>query len=137
ELCPLQELDTERCESLMANKTLGLQWLDECSRADAPDFFAAFSSIASVWGSAGNFHYSAANQVVDAIMQRRSQQGLPALVINWGPWAQSGMLSDASAEQAARRGLQVMDMNTGVQTFGRLLNSNENQIVVADVQWSR
>ncbi|MDV7390101.1 hypothetical protein RZS08_02055, partial [Arthrospira platensis SPKY1] len=75
--------------------------------------------------------------MVDAIMQRRSQQGLPALVINWGPWAQSGMLSDASAEQAARRGLQVMDMTTGVQTFGRLLNSNEDQIVVADVQWSR
>lgn len=137
ELCPLQELDTERCESLMANKTLGLQWLDECSRADAPDFFTAFSSIASVWGSAGNFHYAAANQVVDAIMQRRRQQGLPALVINWGPWAQSGMLSDTSAEQAARRGLQVMDMTTGVQTFGRLLNSNEDQLVVADVQWSR
>lgn len=137
ELCPLQELDTERCESLMANKTLGLQWLDECSRADALDFFAAFSSIASVWGSAGNFHYAAANQVVDAIMQRRHQQGLPALVINWGPWAQSGMLSDTSAEQASRRGLQVMDMNIGVQTFGRLLNSDEHQLVVADVQWSR
>lgn len=137
ELCSLQELDVGRCESLMASKTLGLQWLDECTRGDALDFFAAFSSIASVWGSAGNFHYAAANQVVDAIMQRRRQQGLPALVINWGPWAQSGMLSDSSEEQARRRGLQVMDMDVGVQTFGYLLGSNEHQLVVADVQWSR
>jgi mycoketide-CoA synthase len=137
ELAPLVELSTARCETLMANKVLGLQWLDELSAGDDLDFFAAFSSIASVWGSAGNFHYAAANQVVDAIIQRRRQQGKPALAINWGPWAESGMVSDTSGEQAARRGLLQMEKNIGIQTFGRLLSSDETQMVVADIQWNR
>lgn len=137
ELAPLAELSVHRCERLMANKVLGLQWLDELTDIDALDFFAAFSSIASVWGSAGNFHYAAANQVVDAIIQRRHQQNKPALTINWGPWAESGMVSDVSGEQAARRGLLQMEKNIGVQTFGRLLASNESQLIVADIQWHR
>ena len=137
ELAPLQELDTSRCENLMANKVLGLQYLDELTADDKLDLFAAFSSIASVWGSAGNFHYSAANQVVDAVIQRRRQQGKPALAVNWGPWAESGMVSHESGEQAARRGLLQMDKAIGIQTFGRLLNSEESQVVVADIHWSR
>src|SRR3990167_8110284 len=137
ELVPVGELTTARCSQLMANKVLGLQWLDELCADDKLEFFAGFSSIASVWGSAGNFHYSAANQAVDAIIQRRRQQGKPALAINWGPWAESGMVSDESGAQAAKRGLLQLEKNIGVQTFGRLLGSDEIQITVADIQWNR
>lgn len=137
ELVPVGELTTDRCRRLMANKVQGLQWLDELTADDALDFFVGFSSIASAWGSAGNFHYTAANQVVDALIQRRQQQGKPALAINWGPWAESGMVSHESGEQAAKRGLLQLDKTLGVQTFGRLLSSNESQLIVADIQWHR
>ncbi len=137
ELCPLNELTTRRCSLLMANKVLGLQWLDELCADDPLDFFAGFSSIASVWGSAGNFHYSAANQAVDAIIERRRQQGKTALAINWGPWADSGMVSTESGAQAARRGLLQLDMNLGLQVFERLLGSDESRAIVADIHWQR
>ncbi|HVL01671.1 MAG TPA: beta-ketoacyl reductase, partial [Dongiaceae bacterium] len=137
ELVPVGELTTVRCSQLMANKVLGLQWLDELTVTDKLEFFVGFSSVASVWGSAGNFHYSAANQAVDAIIQRRRQQGKPALTINWGPWAESGMVTDESGTQAAKIGLLQLEKNIGVQAFGRLLNSDEIQLTVADIQWSR
>jgi len=137
ELCPVQDLTTERCSQLMANKVLGMQWLDELTAEDPLEFFAGYSSIASVWGSAGNFHYSAANQVVDAIIQRRRQQGKPGISLNWGPWAESGMVTDESGDQAEKRGLLQMDKAIGTQAFGRLLNSDQGQIIVADIVWSR
>ena len=137
ELCPVQDLTVDRCQSLMANKVLGMQWLDELTEQDALDFFAGYSSIASVWGSAGNFHYSAANQVVDAIIQRRRQQGKPGISLNWGPWAESGMVTDESGDQAEKRGLLQMDQSVGTQAFGRLLNCDQAQMIVADINWSR
>lgn len=137
ELALLAELSTARCTALMANKVQGLQWLDELTADDPLDLFVAFSSIASVWGSAGNFHYAAANQVVDAIIQRRRQQGKPALAVNWGPWADSGMLTAQSHEQATRRGLLPMEADTAMAVFGRLLGSSETRLVVADILWQR
>ncbi len=135
EICPLQELTTNRCMNLMANKILGIQWLDELTREDELEFFVGYSSIASVWGSAGNFHYTAANQVVDAVIQRRKQAGKVALGINWGPWAESGMVSEDSAEQAQKRGLNMMEKVLGTQVFGRLLGTDVTQMVVADIHW--
>ncbi|RLP56430.1 MAG: SDR family NAD(P)-dependent oxidoreductase [Ketobacter sp.] len=137
ELSPIQELDTQRCSRLMANKVLGMQWLDELTSHDDLQFFAGYSSIASVWGSAGNFHYCAANQVVDAVIQRRHQQGKTAVALNWGPWAESGMVSHESADQAEKRGLLQISQATGTQTFGRLLASDQNQLIVADMLWHR
>ena len=137
ELCPVQELTVARCQSLMSNKVLGMQWLDELTDQDTLDFFAGYSSIASVWGSAGNFHYSAANQVVDAFIQRRRQQGKPGICLNWGPWADSGMVTDESGDQAEKRGLLQMDQSIGTQAFGRLLNCDQSQMIVADINWSR
>ncbi|MCG8536564.1 MAG: KR domain-containing protein [Pseudomonadales bacterium] len=137
ELCPVQELTTQRCMDLMANKVLGIQWLDELTEKDELDFFAGYSSIASAWGSAGNFHYSAANQVVDAVIQRRKQQGKPAIALNWGPWADSAMVSEESGDQAQKRGLLQMDQAIGTQAFGRLINCDEGQLIVADIVWKR
>jgi polyketide synthase 12 len=137
ELSPIQDLSTSHCSELMSSKVFGMQWLDELTSHDDLDFFAGYSSIASVWGSAGNFHYCAANQVVDAVIQRRRQRGKPGITLNWGPWAESGMVSDESGDQAEKRGLLQMDKSIGTQVFGRLINSNQSQIVVADIVWDR
>jgi acyl carrier protein len=55
------------------------------------DFFVMFSSIASVLGSPGQGSYSGANAFLDAMAAYRQSRGLPALVVNWGPWAGDGM----------------------------------------------
>ena len=55
------------------------------------DFFVMFSSIGSVLGSPGQGSYSAANCFLDAMAAYRQSLGLPALAVNWGPWAGDGM----------------------------------------------
>lgn len=135
ELTPIANLTSKEIFNVMDNKVLGICHLDQLCQQDALELFVGFSSIASVWGSGGNFHYGAANLVVDAVITRRRQRGQCGTVINWGPWQQSGMLTDDSDVQARQRGLLAMDKTVGMQVFGRLLRSDRLQTVVADIDW--
>ncbi len=138
DIAPISSLTNDACFSLMDNKVLGLRWLDELTQVDELDMFVGFSSIASVWGSAGNFHYTAANYCVDAIVQRRKARGQVASVINWGPWSGSNMVTDESEVQANKRGLYAMDKELALDWFDRLSMSQEfHQTIVAKIQWSR
>lgn len=135
DLTPISAMTPAQLFAVMDNKVKGICYLDQLTAEDALDMFVGFSSIASVWGSAGNFHYGAANQVVDAIVQRRRARGLSASVINWGPWLASGMLTEASDQMARQRGLRAMDKHLAIQVLARLLVSDRVQTVIADIDW--
>lgn len=137
ELTAIADMTRQQLFNVMDSKALGICHLDQHCQHDALDMFVGFSSIASVWGSGGNFHYGAANFVVDAVITRRRQRGQCGTVINWGPWQQSGMLTDESDSQARQRGLLAMDKTVGMQVFGRLLRSDRIQTVVADIDWQK
>ncbi len=47
------------------------------------------------------------------------------------------MVSHESADQAEKRGLLQMNQTIGTQTFGRLLASDQSQLIVADMIWQR
>lgn len=137
DLTPLRELTPQKMFQVMDNKALGITHLDRVSAIDTLDCFIGFSSIASVWGSAGNFHYSAANQVVDAVIQHRRLQGKPGMVVNWGPWQASGMVTEDSKSLADQRGLLAMDKSVACKVFVRLFNSDRRQTIVADIHWEK
>jgi thioester reductase-like protein len=80
-----------RCAAVAAAKVLGAQHLDRLSRDLPLDFFLCYSSVAGLLGSPGQAAYGAANGALDGLMAERRAQGLPALSINWGPWAGEGM----------------------------------------------
>ena len=54
------------------------------------DWFCSFSSAAALVGSPGQGAYASANSWVDAFTLWRRAQGLPAIAIAWGAWAQIG-----------------------------------------------
>jgi len=54
------------------------------------DWFCSFSSAAALVGSPGQGAHAAANSWLDAFTYRRRAQGLPAIAIAWGAWAQIG-----------------------------------------------
>ncbi|OUS03283.1 hypothetical protein A9Q81_07835 [Gammaproteobacteria bacterium 42_54_T18] len=138
DISPLKSLTSQGCFSVMDSKVIGLRWLDELTREDEVEMFIGFSSIASVWGSAGNFHYSAANYAVDSIIYSRQSCGLPGVVINWGPWAESNMVTNESEKEANKRGLFAMDKTAALQWFDQfLLRPTVQQTIVVKAQWQR
>ena len=87
---PLVEMDVRGFEDVLQPKVTGAWLLHKLTQGLSLDFFVLFSSIASVWGGKGQGHYAAANQFLDTLAHYRHDRGLPALSVNWGPWAGGG-----------------------------------------------
>jgi phthiocerol/phenolphthiocerol synthesis type-I polyketide synthase C len=75
---------------VFAPKVAGHWWLHEATKDLDLDWWLTFSSAASLLGSPGQGSYAAANSWVDGLVAYRRAQGLPAVGINWGPWAEVG-----------------------------------------------
>ena len=77
-----------------------------------------FSSIAGAFGSRGQADYAAANDVLDKLAWALSQRIDGRVVsINWGPWADSGMVSPELQREYGRRGIGLIDPDRGVDAL--------------------
>ena len=103
---------------------------------DHLDYFVLFSSIASILGSPGQSNYAAANSFLDALAYYRKALQLPALSINWGPWAQAGMA--ASLVQIHKtRGLTPLSPELGFKWFELALIQSNPVMMFAQIDWTR
>ncbi|MBI3796469.1 MAG: acyltransferase domain-containing protein [Deltaproteobacteria bacterium] len=136
----LSELNPVLFNSVLHPKMTG-SWLLHCLLQDDPvDFFVLFSSTASLLGvlGQGQGSYAAANAFMDALAHHRQLQGLPALSINWGPWAQIGLAArHERTERLARRGIESIAPEQGVAALARLWQARTAQIAVMPVNWPR
>jgi acyl transferase domain-containing protein/acyl carrier protein len=105
------------------------------------DFFVFFSSVASLFGSAGQANYAAANAFLDSLAHDRRAMGLPAMSINWGPWADAGMaasLGERDQRRLADRGMRPLPPGEGREVLGRLLDEGGGaQAIVASMNWQQ
>ena len=126
----------ERFKKVMAPKVAGAWNLHLASQHLALDFFICFSSIASLLGSPGQANYAAANAVMDALAHYRHRQGLPALSINWGPFAEKGMAAKISERTMPESGITPMTPAMGWLAFKSLLGA-ARQLAVVPIEWSK
>ena len=129
-----------RFAEVMAPKVLGAWHLHQLTAGLALDFFACFSSIASVLGSPGQASYAAGNAFLDGLAHHRRDQGLPALTVNWGPWSGGGMASRIAGRHRARfseLGIASLSPAQGVGVLGRLLRRDQPQLIVLPIRWPR
>lgn len=134
---PLVDLTPGDVQAVMAPKVRGGWILHERTRSLPLDLFLCFSSIASVLGSAGRAHYSAANAFLDALALERRRQGLAGLSVGWGPWSGGGMAAPAQLEQFDRVGNYALDPAEAVAVLDGLVRTQAAQVSVAKIDWDR
>ena len=80
-------------EEVLAPKAWGALFLHNALRRHNVELmmFVVFSSVTSLMGNLGQTSYGAANAALDALCAARAALNLPALAVQWGPWANFGM----------------------------------------------
>ncbi|MGC3864715.1 KR domain-containing protein, partial [Micromonospora chersina] len=133
---PLAEMTGAELVDVLRAKVDGAAHLDELL-PDGLDAFVVFSSIAGVWGSAGQAGYAAANAYLDGLVARRRARGVAGTAVAWGPWAGAGMAHGEQQDQLARRGLPALDPDLAVTALQGALDRDDLAVVVVDVAWDR
>ena len=133
----LLQMSWEKLWRVMAPKVIGGWLLSELSRACNLECFVVFSSILSLTGSAGQSNYSAANAFLDALVVRRRAQGLPALALNFGPWAAG--LATVSGEKGRQiwraRGTEYISSTLGVEALDAVVGGDFSHAVITVTKW--
>ncbi|MEU1284231.1 type I polyketide synthase [Kitasatospora sp. NPDC005856] len=97
--------------------------------ADGPDldWWVGYSSTAALFGVAGQSNYAAACAYLDGLAQWRRSRGLPALTIDWGPWAVVG-----GGQDLAERGYRTIRPEEGFAALATLLAEGRTRTGVLD-----
>lgn len=95
------------------NGALNLSKLIDCRSLD---FLIFYSSVAALIGSPGQAAHAAANSFLDSFAVSLQKKGIPAISINWGPWAESGQAAD-KIDTLASRGLAAIEADRAFAAF--------------------
>lgn len=127
----LAELDRDGLGAVLRPKVAGTWNLHELTAGLPLDFFILFSSIAALLPSAGQASYAAANAFLDALAHARHRSGLPALSINWGPWAEVGMaVAIDEGSRLTASGIKPLRPRDALAALGRAFSIADPQAIV-------
>jgi NADPH:quinone reductase-like Zn-dependent oxidoreductase/thioesterase domain-containing protein/acyl carrier protein len=134
----LFDMDIDRLDRALSPKMDGAWNLHEATLGLPLDFFVLFSSIAAPLGSPGQANYAAGNAFLDALAAYRMAGGLPALSIDWGPWAEGGMAAEGDrGAQLLARGLRPLPPQGALDVLERLLRTKAVNVAVVDADWAQ
>lgn len=136
-LSTIENLSEADWATTFAAKASGAWNLHRASLDLKLDHFVLFSSISSVWASAGHGPYAAANHFLDALIQYREASGLVAAGINWGGWKGGGMITQEADKQLANAGLIALSPAQNLAYLKKALSSDQSQLVVAGMDIER
>ncbi|MET0701397.1 MAG: SDR family NAD(P)-dependent oxidoreductase, partial [Mycobacterium sp.] len=118
---------------VFAPKVAGNWWLHTATTDLDLDWWITFSSASSMLGTPGQGAYSAANAWVDGLVDHRRALGLPAVGINWGPWAEVGR-----AQFLASLGISMITADEGMAAVALVLAADRSHTGVFSLdakQW--
>ncbi|CAH1131325.1 unnamed protein product [Ceutorhynchus assimilis] len=109
------------------------QYLDTTTRDLCPELrdFVIFSSVSCGRGNAGQTNYGMANAVMEKICEKRKNDGLPALAIQWGAVGDVGLVADMQEESVEMEigGTLQQRISNCLEVMDILLKQNEAVIV--------
>jgi pimaricinolide synthase PimS1 len=122
----------EQLARVFAPKVDAARHLHELTAGHELTHFVCFSSIAGVFGGAGQGAYAAANRYLDALAQVRRAEGLAATSMAWGLW---------SEESTAVVGVEAAELarmwRLAAQRFSLVPFSSERGLALFDAAFGR
>jgi len=104
-------------------KVSGAMVLNRRIRDDVK-FVVFFSSVASAFGNRGQVDYASANDVLDKLAHSWQHRiNGRVLSVNWGPWADTGMVSESLKNEYQRKGIGLIPQQEGVDALLRELSN--------------
>ncbi|MEV8631698.1 amino acid adenylation domain-containing protein [Streptosporangium sp. NPDC051023] len=128
------EMDRQVFDAVHDPKVVGAYLLHRHLRDEPLEHFVLFASIASLLTTAGQTNYAAGNAFLDALAHHRRARGLPALSLDWGPWA-TGMIEELGLVDHYRnsRGMSSLPPDAGMAVLERVIGQDRAQLLVATV----
>jgi len=136
----LSNQNSEKFQKVLQPKAQGGWLLHERSKEKDLDFFICYSSAASLLGFAGQGNYAAANSYLEGLTHYRRSLGLPATVINWGPWKEGGMagaLSEKDQLRMKRLGVSLLETPTAFQALENCFTAGTAATGVIAIEWEK
>ncbi|MET8826314.1 SDR family NAD(P)-dependent oxidoreductase [Streptomyces sp. NPDC004610] len=131
----LRSATAEDLRTVLRPKETGARVLLDTVAGEDLDFVVLFSSLAALFVTPGQGGYAAANAALDALATTGPGGRTPVRTVNWGPWAQVGMVADDSHRRRfLASGIHPILPDDGVRAFLRLLGGAHRQLAVVDVE---
>nr|XP_012219068.1 PREDICTED: LOW QUALITY PROTEIN: fatty acid synthase-like [Linepithema humile] len=94
--CVLRNQTMETFTESFMSKAWTTQTLDKVSRKMCLKLrhFVVFSSVSCGRGNAGQTNYGMANSIMERVCEKRAEEGLPGLAIQWGAVGDVGLVAD-------------------------------------------
>ncbi|MEU6278648.1 type I polyketide synthase, partial [Streptomyces populi] len=125
----------EHLEAVLAPKTDAARALHEATKDQDLKAFVLFSSAAGTLGNPGQANYAAANAALDAYAHRLRAEGVPAVSLAWGLWADAsgmtGHLDGGDQSRMSRQGALALSAEQGMALFDAGLGSAEPVLVTS------
>ncbi|WP_238372611.1 type I polyketide synthase [Heliomarina baculiformis] len=137
----ISEMTPARIHKVMCPKVDGALVMHTLTAEQDLDFFVMFASGAGLMGAAGQSNYAAANGFLDAFAHWRRAQGLHAMSVDWGSWAEIGMASEVDDRHHKRweaMGLKMIQPDDGVEMLAdALFGSPSPQVGIVPMNRSK
>ena len=109
-------------------------------RPDSLKLLVLFGSVAGRFGNPGQGDYAAANEVLNRMAWhlRHEWPEVRVVAINWGPWADSGMASEAVQRELRARGIEPIATVDGAGYFTQELRHgrpDDVELIIGSGPW--
>ncbi len=130
--CRIEAMDEAKLGAALHAKSRVAAALATALKGRTPDFLAVFSSSNAFTCNPGQANYAAGCTFLDAwAIAWGHAAGVPAFVIDWGFWGETGIVaSDEYRQRAVAAGVDPMTTEEGLDLFCRLLGAGVTQAVV-------